>query len=556
MISQRPRRGSAARYRQIIGTFARHGFAAYLARLGLGRFPPERSGTAAPQPVGGTEAQRLRLACEELGVTPIKLGQILSSRVDLLPAEVAAELALLHDAVPPEPLQAVEETITRELGRPASEVFARLDPEPLGSASIGQVHAAKLASGEEVVVKVQRPCVAEQVEEDLAIFMDLARLAQTHTAWGDVHDLPAIVEEFGETLRSELDYVREGRNAERMAQSLKHERRLRVPSIYWPYTTRRVLTMERLHGTKITDTDALRAAGVDIHEVSTTLLNVAFKMVLEDGFYHADPHPGNLLVAPGPVLGLVDCGMVGTLEREARENLILLMLAVVERDLSRVVDQLLALGVSSATHQLEALQRDVERALTPHWDLPSGDVDLHRCLDAILGMAYRRRVRAPSGLILVSKTVMMYEAMARHLDPHFSLVEVLEPYLQRLTWRAWCPQRQIRRVTPAVLDLGQLLLSLPRRTHRLLLQAERGNLSLVIRIHDIERISRTLDRLSSRLALAILGAGLAVGLALLLQGYDQHGLRPLGIWLAALALLALLAAGLRAARAYVRRRRP
>ncbi|MGQ9683957.1 MAG: ABC1 kinase family protein, partial [Anaerolineae bacterium] len=485
----------------------------------------------------------------------IKLGQILSSRVDLLPAEMAAELALLHDAVPPEPLEVVEETIAEELGRPASEIFARLDPEPLGSASIGQVHAAELASGEEVVIKVQRPCVAEQVEEDLAIFMDLARLAQTHTAWGQVHDLPAIVEEFGQTLRSELDYVREGRNAERMARSLRHEKRLRVPAIHWPYTTRRVLTMERLHGTKVTDTEALRAAGIDIHEVSTTLLNVAFKMVLEDGFYHADPHPGNLLVAPGPVLGLVDCGMVGTLDREARENLVLLMLAMVDHDLNRMLDQLLALGVTSATHNIEALQRDMERALNPHWDLPNGDVDLHRCLDAILGMAYRRRVRAPASLILVSKTVMMYEALARHLDPRFSLVEVLEPYLRRLAWRTWSPQRQVRQLTPAVLDLGQLLLSLPRRAHRLLLQAERGNLSLIIRIHDIERISRTLDRLSSRLALAILGAGLAVGLALLLQGYDQQGLRPLGVWLAALALLGLLALGLRVAWAWVRRRR-
>ena len=521
----RPRHGSPARYRQIVRILARHGLGSLVAQLGL---PYRTRRRERSRPLPQTHAERIRLALEDLGATFIKLGQILSTRGDLVPPELAAELGKLQDAVQPEPLPVVEGVIAQELGRPASAVFARLEPEPLGSASIGQVHAARLITGEEVVVKVQRPGVEERIEDDLAILADLARLAHRRTSWGRVHDLPAIVDEFAATLRAELDYVREGRNAERIARSFAGERTLRVPAIYWPFTTRRVLTMERIHGIRIADRPALEAAGVDLRALSRRTLRISLKMILEDGFFHADPHPGNFIIGHGEVIGLLDYGMVGVIDATARENLLHLLLALVDGDCDRLVDRMLALGIVGTTFQIEQMKRDVAHLISAAPGLPDQEPDVHRFLDGLLTMAYRRRLQVPTSLLLMSKTVMMHEALARRCDPQCSLAQVLRPFARRLVARRCLPHQQARRLLPALSDLGQLVLTLPRRIQRLLLEAEQGHLTVNIRIREVEHMLEALNRMVNRLTLAIVATGLTVATALLLQAYRFAGLE----WLA------------------------
>lgn len=527
------RHGPIRRYRQIAQILFRHGFGFLVDQLDLGHLVPFHWGllSHARRPTPYTQAEHLRLAFEQLGATFIKLGQVLSTRSDLLPPDFITELSKLQDAVPPEPIDVIEKQLESELGRAPSTVFASFDPVPLGSASIGQVHGAVLATGEKVVVKVQRPGVQQLIESDLAILMDLARLAQARTTWGHIYDLPGMVEEFADTLRAELDYIREGRNAERIARNFGREPALRVPTIYWRHTTRRVLTMERLEGIKIGHVTELEAAGIDRHELARTTVSIVLKMILEDGFFHADPHPGNFLIQPGPVIGLLDYGMVGQLDESTRQNLMHLFLALVDRDMDRVIDRLSALGIVGTTSQIERLKRDLGHLISLYWGLPLEQVDVKNILEEFLAAARRNHLCVPTHLALVSKTLSMHEGLARLLNPRFNLAEVLGPYVQGLVLRSYLPQYWARRVLPALLDIGQLATTLPRRADRLLGQIERGNVSLNMRVQETEHVLDSLNRMVNRLILGILTAGFTVGIALLLQIYHASGVERIVGWL-------------------------
>ncbi len=544
-IHERYPHGRLGRYREVVEILARHGFGWLLAQLGIGRWGPFPWRLLQHwQPPPRTQAAHLRRALEELGATYVKLGQILSTRSDLLPPEYVAELSRLQDAVPPEPVAAIEAEIARELGSPPSELFAEFDPEPIGSASIGQVHAARLKTGDRVVVKVQRPGVGALVEEDLAILADLARLAAGRTIWGRIYDIPALVEEFATTLRGELDYVREGQNADRFRHDFEGNPHLRIPTIYWDYTTRRILTMELIEGIKISDLPALERAGVDREALARRASRIVLEMILEHGFFHADPHPGNFVIMEGEVIGLLDYGMVGHLDETTREDLLYLLLAISGKDLERAVDQLSALGVTGTTVQLERLRHDLGRLLSLYWGVPLREIDIARVLEQSMDVVRRHRLQMPTNLALLTKAMAMDEALARALDPEFSAAEVLRPYVQRLVWERYLPQHWRERLAPTLLDLSRLAVTLPRRTERLLTRAERGNLSINMHLQDTEHVLDVLNGMANRLILGMLASSFAVALALLLQIYYTVGFRWLIGWALVVGLISVAALGI------------
>ncbi len=313
------------RYREIAGVFFKHGFGFVFDQLRPEWRPWRRAFQPRPKETWLLPSEDLaahfRLALEELGPTFVKLGQILSTRPDLLPPPYIAELSKLQDTVPPAPWEAIRQVLAEEYGRAPEQVFAAIDSQPMAAASLAQVHAATLVTGDEVVVKVQRPNILATISTDLEILMALARAAQP-TALGQMYNFVAIAEDFCFTLRNELDYCREGRNADRFRANFAHERYLYIPRVYWEHTTQRVLVMERIHGIKIDDLSALDAAGYDRHQVALHSAHIIIKEVLEDSFFHADPHPGNLVVMPGEVIGAMDFGMVGHLTERDRQNLI------------------------------------------------------------------------------------------------------------------------------------------------------------------------------------------------------------------------------------------
>ncbi len=518
--AQGPELTKRRRLRQITSTLARHGFGWLVVRLGLQRFVPFQRGWLghARRDAPYTRAEHLRLALEELGATFIKLGQVLSTRPDLVPPDYVAEFTRLQDAAPPVPYESIAGVIARELGAPPDRIFDEFARAPLASASIGQVHPAVLG-GREVVVKVQRPGVEGLVERDLEILLDLARLAAERTELGQRYDLVGLVEEFAGTLREELDYTREGRNADRFRALFADEPALYVPEVFWSHTTRRVLVMERLAGIKIGDVDALEAAGIDRRAVAERAVAIMLQEVFVHGFYHADPHPGNFFVLDDGRIGLMDFGMVGRLDESTRAVLLRVAVAVARRDPDRLVDALLAAGMAGAATARDALKRDLGHLLNRYMDRPIKDIAARSFVHEVLAMARRHRLQIPTELVQLAKVIAMSEGLGARLDPEFRLFEFAAPYFQRFWLQGRSPVALGRKLAADVLDAIDLSSGLPRRAERLLTQLEHGGLQTTAHLQGLEPALRELARIGNRLSLSILTAALIIAAGLLMPFY-------------------------------------
>lgn len=503
------------RSRQIGAVFIRHGFGFAwnqlqpAVRTRFGR-PP----VLAERLPADALARHFRLALEELGPTFIKLGQVLSTHPDLLPPAYIEELARLQDAVPPSPWPEVRAVLTAELGRPPEELFVAIDPQALAVASLAEVHAATLTNGAAVVVKVQRANIQRTIEADLAILAELSLAAQ-HTPLGRIYDFPAIVDEFAATLHSELDYRREGRNAERLRRNFQDDARVHFPRVYWEYTTTRVLVLERIEGIKIDNIAALDAAGVDRRELVETAARVIVKQVLEDGFFHADPHPGNFMVLPGNTLAVMDFGMVGHVDEGLRLDLIRLYAASVEMNADAVVDQLIRMGAASEAVHRRGLRRDITGLLNKYRGMPLSEVRANTVISEIMPIAYRYRLQFPTDLWLLGKTLSMLEGIMLQIHPEFDMFAVSEPIVRRLTLRLLLPSRTWRReLIRRGSELADILNLLPRATSQVLRQAERGEL-FTLHIREAREFLQLLDRVATRLAISMLLAALIMGTSLL-----------------------------------------
>lgn len=464
--------------------------------------------------------ERLRLALEELGPTFIKLGQVLSTRPDLVPPDYVAELTRLQDAVPPDPWAPVKAQIEGELGAPTDELFAAIDREPIAAASLAQVHTAVLPDGTDVVVKVQRPGIEERIEVDLEILQDVAQLLESRIALAKLYDLPEIARGFAATLRMELDFYREGHNADRFRENFAEERYLYVPEIHWEFTTRRVLVMERIRGIKISNVEALERAGYDRHRIAVHAARMIVKEVLEDGFFHADPHPGNFVVMPGEVIGAMDFGMVGLIGRRLRSDLTRLYIAAVQMDEQGIVNHLIRMGAIGEDIDRMALERDLGILLRKYYGLPLKAVRAQEVMLDATPIAFRHHMRLPSQLWLLGKTLGMVEGLGRKLDPEFDFFAFSRPHLRRFLMRVMVPRDPGLRLVETGGDWSHLLRLLPRVGSQLLLQAERGKLGLSLEHKGLERALDRLDQSANRISLSLLLAALIVGLALIIPVFD------------------------------------
>ncbi|MCB9098937.1 MAG: phosphotransferase [Anaerolineales bacterium] len=505
------------RYRQIAEVLVSHGFGALLAQVGLDRhlglpwwlFRKEQSDEAEITP-----AQHVRLALEELGPTFVKLGQILSTRPDFLPPAYIVELSRLHDQVPPAAWELIKARIEEELGEPVERLFKCIDPVPIAAASLAQVHAATLPDGREVVVKVQRPNIQKTINLDLDILYDLARLGEERTTFG--RDLLEIVEDFSVFLKAELDYRREGRNAERFRANFANERHLYVPRMWWEYTSSRVLVQERINGLKIDDIEAIEAAGYNRDHLALHCARLIIKEVLEDGYFHADPHPGNILVLPGEVIGLIDFGTVGLLQVSDRAALIRLYVMAVQMDVEGFVDQLMRMGVADINLERRPLQRDIRRLLLKYNGLPLSDVRVQEVLDDLRPILYTYNLRLPNDLWLLAKTFVMMEGVGKRLAPDFDIFAVSEPYVKHFLRRMWRPTEWGPDVWRNLTGWNDLVTDLPRQTNRILTQVERGEVGLKLHITEIDKTVHRLDDIANRVILSLLLAAFIMALALLI----------------------------------------
>lgn len=479
-------------------------------------------GSSKPSPVDSRPVH-LRLALEELGTTFIKLGQILSTRADLLPPEYLAELTKLQDSAPPVPFEAIQHVLVSELGQPIETVFCEFDPKPLAAASIGQAHAAVLPDGTEVVVKIRRPGVVEQVNEDLEILKELAATASRHLEFADRYDLAGLVEEFSQTLRSELDYIREAHSAERFAANFANDPGIHVPRVFWEATTARVLTLERIRGIKINDLEGLDQQRTDRRWLANYASSVVLKMVCDDGFFHADPHPGNFFIEPNGTIGLIDFGMVGVLDKRTQELLADLLIAINHVDADRLVDVFLDLGVTQKRIDRALVRRDIERLLTAYWGLPLCELKVAALLNDVYVVMRRHQLHLPANLALLLKTVIMIEGVGVNLDPDFHLTQSLTPYTERLVMRRHSPSRWFQDLGRASLDLAKLGVDMPRHFRRIVNAAEDGNLQIGMRPEGFDPVINRLERIANRIVLGVIAAAFINGLAVLVSVYKPPG---------------------------------
>ncbi|PKM81185.1 MAG: hypothetical protein CVU89_10405 [Firmicutes bacterium HGW-Firmicutes-14] len=510
--------GYRERYRQIIAVLLKHGFGYFLLELGLGNLVPLHKGIMGhePQDHAYTKPEHLRLAFEELGTTFIKLGQVLSTRADLLSPEFLKELAKLQVSVPPISYETVCEEIERELGLEINILFAEFDENPMAAASIGQVHRARLHTGEQVVIKVQRPGVSNLVNTDLEILRHLAGLITKRTSLGQIADLNSLLDEFAYTLRNELSYFQEGRNADQFRENFAGNDRVRIPMVYWDLTTSKVITFEELHGYNITEVDKLDERGIDRHRLAAECTMAYMKMVFEDGFFHADPHPGNILVEEDGHINLIDFGMVGHLDEETREQLMYLFLAVAANDADGVVEATLNMGASAGNVKREDIKKDIKLFLARYYGLSLKEINMAHVINEIMNVAYNRRLRLPANLSVLGKTMLMCEGLGRQLDPEFNLLEVIVPYAKRMLVKQYSPERIWRKTVKTAYQVVRLMTRMPEQLTKLMYRLQDNNFVIGMDFRNTENIIHEMNSMVNRMSLSILAAAFILSLSLIL----------------------------------------
>ncbi len=515
----RPR--NIKRKAQIAKVLAKHGFGFLVEKLGLGRFVPFHWGILGhPKRKERYSApEHLRMAFEELGPTFIKLGQILSTRPDLIPAEYVEEFSKLQDRIPPCPTESIIRVVEEELGKPIGEIFSEFEKKPIASASIGQVHRAKLKDGRSVVVKVQKPGAERQIKQDLEILEELARRLAQHWEVARHWDIEGLYEEFAYILRNELDYEREGRNADTFRRNFLKDETVYIPEVFWEYTTEKVLVMEELQGVKLTDVEGIRSMGYDPRDIASRGAMMYMNMFFRDGFFHGDPHPGNFFVLTNGRVGIVDFGMVGTLDDIMRVNLLQLLYGISKSDMSLVMDALHDLGVRGDIKKERLLKRELEVLFSYYFLRPVKEIKLSKIVNEIFRLTYRYRISLPSDLFLLLKTVGMAEGLLMRLDPDFRMMNAVSPYLSRSRRILLSPKFMARQAERNLTVISKMLMESPEKLKRLASMLESGRLEFSVKYEGEKRLVGDLRKDINRLSLSMLTLGFMVSMALIVSAY-------------------------------------
>ncbi|MCU0705340.1 MAG: AarF/ABC1/UbiB kinase family protein [Fimbriiglobus sp.] len=505
-IPQLARNGN--RLAEIAGVLAKYGLADWIARLDV-RFLNRLMRTTPIRPITDAAPEaRVRLALTELGTTFIKLGQMLSTRRDLVGPAQADELSKLQSNAPADPFLVTKATVEAELKKPLAELFATFEEAPLASASIGQVHRATLHDGRAVVVKVQHPNIGPRIDSDLSILTALADVAEKYLAEVRPYKPTAVVAEFGKLLSRELDFRRELRHLQVFARNFATDDTVKFPVPVPSHSTARVLTMERLDGVPLSAQLPAEVEPAVRGELARRGARVFLDMIFRDGFFHADPHPGNVLILPGGVIGLLDAGMVGRVDDALRANIERGMIAVMTRDAVALTDLVMTVGQVPPDLDAAALQAEVADQLTFYWGMPLDQFELSVALDELTEAVRRFHIVMPPGVSLLAKVLVMLEGTGRLLDPAFNLTTVLEQYRGRFTRRRLSPKRMMQKVMSGVRDWEEVLGSLPRMVRDVMRFAREQKFAVQLQ-------HQHLDPSVNRLVFGLLTSALFVGSALL-----------------------------------------
>jgi ubiquinone biosynthesis protein len=500
------------RWAQIISTLVKYGFTSWVKRLKLETGRPEEK----IEDVQGEEIwKRLRLALEELGPTFIKFGQMLSNRPDLLPRELISELEQLQDAVPPVTVEEIKEVIKEDFEKTAEEVFFTFDNEPYAAASIAQVHRAKLEDGRLVAVKIQRPDIRIIVDSDIQILRKLAKLIEDYTDEFEVIHPVSLVEEFDRVIHEELDFSREAMNMLQFRHNFKDEERIIIPKIYKSLSTSRVLTMNFYKGFKITEIDEMRKAGIDPRIVADTGSELFFQQLFDHGFYHADPHPGNMLILENNRICYLDFGMTGRITPSDRDLLGNIFISIAQKDLVRMLRTLRTFAPDHKIDNERKLEYQLQELMDRYTMQNLKDVNMNDLTARFRIIVLEHRLNIPPDFFLLLRSLAILEGTARKLDPDYNIVNKMQPYLVRLYKKKLDPATLAKEAGVTALDLLSILKDLPYDLKEIFRKIREGTLMVEFQHKGLESMMRTLISVSNKLSAAIILASIVIGSSLL-----------------------------------------
>ena len=502
------------RLQEVASVLARYGFGDLVRRLGLARVL-ERAGRVVDvrgldEFVALTPPVRVRRALEEMGPSFVKLGQVLATRVDLFAPEWIAEFEKLQNRVPAVPFEAVRAQLEEDLGGAPDEVFAHFDPEPLAAASIAQVYRARLHEGGEVVVKVRRPALRPLVEADMRLLHRLAAIVEAESPELRRYQPRALVRQLQASLTDELDLAAECRHAERIAAAFAGEPALVVPAVHWDLTSERANVQDFIAGVPLSHLAALDAAGADRKAIARLGARVVMKMMFLDGFFHADPHPGNVFWLPGDRLALIDYGMVGRLSDARRQQMVDLFDGLVRRDAAPVVEVLLDWATDERA-DADLVTTQIEAFIDRYHGVPLKDLRLGTMIGEITTVLREHHLALPPDLAMMAKVLVTLEGVGRRLDPDFDMAGEAAPFLQQVLLARYAPAALARLGTRALADTVGLLAALPSDLRQLLRAAKRGRVNVNLDVARLEGFGRRVEHSSNRLAVSLVVAALIVG---------------------------------------------
>jgi ubiquinone biosynthesis protein len=510
----------ALRLRAIAGVLLKYGYddlAQHLPLPRAARIPLRRIREHQAQMQQLTQPQRVRRACEELGPTFVKLGQLAAARTRILPLEFTDELAKLQDQVSPLPFAEMRTVIEEELQRPLAEVFASVEETPIGSASIAQVHRAKLLTGEEVVIKVQRPGIQKTVREDLAILRQLASLAETHLADWRLHQPVALVDELARSLEKEMDFTSEAAHVERFAWQFREEPTIYLPAVFLEFTTPRVLVMEFVDGIKASKIDELVAAGCNRAELCSRIADLVMKQIFEHGFFHADPHPGNLQIMSDQRICFLDYGMMGFLDLRTREAFVDFVWGIARRSETSVATALLKLTDSDLEPERGQFETDVAEFMHRHFYRAAGEIHFGNLVAQLARLTSKHHLRLPPDLVVMLRALSLTEELVRQLNPDHNLIAQAKPFMKRTRMERMKPRRMIGSAFEFAQEVSEAARELPNEVRRIISQIKTGQARVNFRHEGLEKPTNAFERSANRLSFALVVAALIISSSLIIR---------------------------------------
>lgn len=548
---------------QIVKIFANHGFGALMDRLGILKYLKIEMQTKEYSERELSKlsiGERLRLSFEELGPTFIKLGQIMSTRPDLLPREIIHEMEKLQDAVAPFSISDVKQVIEFELGDKLENIFREFKEEPIAAASIGQVHRAKLLSGKDVVVKVQRPNIEKNIELDLGILKDLADFIDNRTKLGKLYSFSKMAEEFETTITNELDFRLEGENAETFKVNFKDEANVIVPDISWIHTTSRVLTMDEIKGTSLKNFEALDQLGLDKEIIARNLANSVLYQILRDGFFHGDPHPGNIMVLENNKIAFLDFGMIGQLSPHRKNQFLKMLMGITLKDSKLIIQAIVELDAISNSINMRKLGKDIDRLRDQVLSVPLSEIKIGEVFNEIFDLAFTYNMMIPGEFTMLAKSLITLEGLVEKLDPDLNILEIAEPIAGKLIFTLISPEKIGREILSGAMDYGNLVRKFPSVFLNFLGKIEHDDFTIQIKVKEAERYAQKIDRSFSRLSISIVFLSLSIVIAGTIIGLSLIGMEAAdfimvlsmilkgSLFLAAITFAALIIAILRSKR--------